>query len=189
MFANMEYSNLVSDRELVLLDTVRTPDLQSVSRAFHRAGPRQHLHYNPAAVRAAIVTCGGLCPGLNNVIRELTHSLYYLYGAHTVWGVTGGFNGFWGNKEGYDPIRLTLPMVENIHHEGGTVLRSSRGGFDLEKILQFLQDKKIDHLYVIGGDGTHRAAYKIAQECRERKMNVAVAGLPKTIDNDGTILK
>jgi 6-phosphofructokinase 1 len=75
-------------------------------------------------------------------------------------------------------------MVENIHHEGGTVLRSSRGGFDLSKILDFLRAKSIQQLYIIGGDGTHRAAYKIHQACCENNMNVAVAGIPKTIDND-----
>ena len=194
--ANMEYNRLVGPRELVLVDTtVRTDDHQhnhnnnnystttTFRRALHRAGPRQLLHFAPPTVHAAIVTCGGLCPGLNNVIRELVHSLYYLYGVRQVWGVTGGFNGFLG-KEGYDPILLTNSMVENIHHEGGTVLRSSRGGFEEAKILEFLREKKIDQLYVIGGDGTHRAAYKISQACRENKLNVAVAGIPKTIDND-----
>ena len=180
---NMEYNRLVGPREVVLVDTVRTDHMSFVSRAFHRAGPRQLLHFEPESVNAAIVTCGGLCPGMNNVIRELVHTLYYLYGVNEVWGVTGGFNGFLG-KEDYDPILLTNAMVENIHHEGGTVLRSSRGGFDETMILKFLRQKKIDQLYVIGGDGTHRAAYKISQACRESKMNVAIAGIPKTIDND-----
>jgi len=181
--ANLEYNRLVGARELVLVDTVRTENSPGLSRAFHRAGPRKLLHFEPETVNAAIVTCGGLCPGLNTVIRELVHSLYYLYGANEVWGVTGGFNGFWG-KDGYEPILLTNEMVENIHHEGGTVLRSSRGGFDQNKIMKFLRRKKIDQLYVIGGDGTHRAAYKISQVCQEHNMNIAVAGIPKTIDND-----
>jgi 6-phosphofructokinase 1 len=92
--------------------------------------------------------------GLNNVIRELVHSLYYLYGAKQVYGITGGFHGF--HKDEFKPIKLTNAMVENIHHEGGTVLRSSRGGFDIDKILDFLVAKDISQLYVIGGDGTHR---------------------------------
>jgi len=183
--ANLEYNRLVGARELVLVDTVRTESSPGLSRAFHRAGPRKLLHFEPETVNAAIVTCGGLCPGLNTVIRELVHSLYYLYGANEVWGVTGGFNGFW-EKDGYEPILLTNEMVENIHHEGGTVLRSSRGGFDQNKIMKFLRRKKIDQLYVIGGDGTHRAAYKISQVCQEHNMNIAVAGIPKTIDNDST---
>ena len=181
--ANMEYNHMVSDRELVLVDAVRKPGMQSVSRAFHRGGPRKLLHFDPSQVNAAIVTCGGLAPGLNTVIREVTHALKYLYGAKNVWGVVGGFNGFLG-KEGYEPILLTNELVENIHHEGGTVLRSSRGGFDETKILEFLKEKDIQQLYVIGGDGTHRAAYKIRQACQINNLNVAIAGIPKTIDND-----
>lgn len=181
--SNLEYNHVVSEHELVLVDTVRQPDQHSVSRAFHRAGPRTLLHFDPSSVKAAIVTCGGLCPGLNNVIRELVHALYYQYGAKAVWGVCGGFNGF-HDLPGYEPILLTNEMVENIHHEGGTVLRSSRGGFDIEKILAFLREKEIQHFYVIGGDGTHRAAYKIHEACLAQNLNVAVAGIPKTIDND-----
>lgn len=88
--ANMEYNDLISERELVLVDTIRKPGMKSISRAFHRAGPRKNLHFCPDSVNAAIVTCGGLCPGLNNVIRELVHSLYYLYGASKVYGIMGG---------------------------------------------------------------------------------------------------
>eukprot|EP00521_Asterionellopsis_glacialis_P008430 CAMPEP_0195285968 /NCGR_PEP_ID=MMETSP0707-20130614/3608_1 /TAXON_ID=33640 /ORGANISM="Asterionellopsis glacialis, Strain CCMP134" /LENGTH=634 /DNA_ID=CAMNT_0040345545 /DNA_START=209 /DNA_END=2113 /DNA_ORIENTATION=+ len=180
--ANVEYNQVVADREVVLVDTVRKLGMKSVSRAFHRAGPRKLLHFDPSKVNAAIVTCGGLCPGLNNVIRELTHSLYYLYGAQKVYGITGGFNGF--HDPDYPPVHLTNDLVENIHHEGGTVLRSGRGGFDIVKILEFIQDHDIQQLYVIGGDGTHRGAYAISQACQEQQLNVAVAGIPKTIDND-----
>jgi 6-phosphofructokinase 1 len=180
--ANVEYNKLTAERELVLADTVRKPGMKSVSRAFHRAGPRKLLHFDPAKVNAAIVTCGGLCPGLNNVIRELTHSLYYLYGANKVYGITGGFNGFHAPE--YPPIHLTNELVENIHHEGGTVLRSSRGGFDIDKILEFIKEKDIQQLFIIGGDGTHRGAYAISEACIANNLNVAVAGIPKTIDND-----
>ena len=126
------------------------------------------------------MTAGGLCPGLNNVIRELVHALYYLYGAKNIYGLTGGFNGF----HSYPPTRLTNDMVENIHHEGGTVLRSSRGGFDIDKILEFFEEHDINQLYIIGGDGTHRGAYAIHEACMERNLNIAVCGIPKTIDND-----
>ena len=181
--ADMEYSQLVEDDELVLVDIVRRTGMQAVSRAFPRAGPREKLHFDPRSVNAAIVTCGGLCPGLNNVIREVVHSLYYLYGAKSVWGITGGFQGF-SQQDRYPPVLLTNEMVENIHHEGGTILRSARGGFDIDKIIEFLQAKEISMLFVIGGDGTHRAAYKIHEACVDRELNIAVAGIPKTIDND-----
>lgn len=179
---DMEYNNLISNDELVLVDVVRKPGMGGVSRAFHLAGPREELHFDPSTVNAAIVTCGGLCPGLNNVIRELVHSLTYLYGADRVYGITGGFHGF--HSPEYEPVLLTNEMVENIHHEGGTVLRSARGGFEMDKILSFLREREIDQLYVIGGDGTHRGAYAISQACVENGLNIAVAGIPKTIDND-----
>lgn len=178
----MEYNQLISDKEYVLVDTVREPGMQSVSRAFYRGGPRKLLHFNPKTVNAAIVTCGGLCPGLNNVVRELVRSLHNLYGANQVWGVTGGFNGF--HNPDYQPILLTNEVVENIHHEGGSALTTSRGGLDIDKTLEFLQARNISHLYIIGGDGTHRGAYAIHEACMARKLNVAVAGIPKTIDND-----
>ncbi|EED95817.1 6-phosphofructokinase, partial [Thalassiosira pseudonana CCMP1335] len=148
-----------------------------------RAGPVEKLHFNPKNVNAAIVTCGGLCPGLNNVIREVTRALFHLYGIEgKVYGIVGGYKGFYDPKT--PPINLTVESVENIHHEGGTILGSSRGGFDMDKILEFIRSKKIRQLYVIGGDGTHRGAFKIHETCMEKGLHVAVAGIPKTIDND-----
>ena len=182
---DMHYSHLLTDDDIVIADAVRSPAMQSVSRAFVRAGPRERLHFDPVSTNAAIVTCGGLCPGLNNVIRELTHALQYMYGVDQVWGVRGGYHGFHTDADPeFAPILLTADMVEDIHHEGGTVLRSSRGGFDVDKIIDFLQKRNIQQLYVIGGDGTHRGAYAIHQACSKRNLNIAVAGIPKTIDND-----
>ena len=184
---DLQYSNLMTDQDVILADCVRRPGQQPVSRAFVRAGPRANLHFDPPMVNAAIVTCGGLCPGLNNVVRELTHALYYMYGVKQVWGVRGGYHGFHDDKqhdEDYQPVLLTPEKVEDIHHEGGTVLRSSRGGFDIEKILDFLSKRNIQQLYVIGGDGTHRGAYAIHQACMANNINLSVVGIPKTIDND-----
>ena len=99
------------------------------------------------------------------MIRELVHSLYYVYGVGgNVWGITGGFHGF-HDFQNYEPVLLTNIAVEQIHHEGGTILRSSRGGFDMDKILQFLKEKDISQLYIIGGDGTHKGAYAISEAC------------------------
>jgi 6-phosphofructokinase 1 len=149
------------------------------------SGPRKLLHFDPKSVNAAIVTCGGLCPGLNNVIREITNTLHQIYGiGGRVYGIQGGFRGFFDPSPHLQPLILTPELVEGIHHEGGTVLGSSRGGFDLEKIIKFLRDKHVNQLYVIGGDGTHRGAFRIHEGCMEHGLNVAVAGIPKTIDND-----
>ena len=184
--ANIEYNDLVGERELVLVDIRRKPAettaTKPISRAFHLAGPRKHLHFDPSKVNAAICVAGGLCPGLNNVVRELVHSLYYMYGADKVYGIRGGFHGFY--KPDYEPVLLTNEMVQDIHHEGGTILKSSRGGFDMDKILAFLKQHDIQQLYIIGGDGTHRGAYAIHEACRANNLNIAVVAIPKTIDND-----
>jgi len=170
--------------KIVLVDVIRTPqDTSNTSIAFYRACHRPNqLHFDPHTVRAAIVTCGGLCPGLNNVVREVVNSLRNIYGVKTVWGVTGGWNGFHNDR--YEPVPLTPAVVRHIHHGGGSFLRTSRGGFDVDKTIAFLQNRNINQLYVIGGDGTHRAAHKVHEACQERKLNIAVAGVPKTIDND-----
>mmetsp|Transcript_11777 Transcript_11777/g.27567 ORF Transcript_11777/g.27567 Transcript_11777/m.27567 type:complete len:539 (-) Transcript_11777:851-2467(-) len=179
-----EFNKLITNHECILGEVVRKPNQPTYSRAYVRAGPRKELHFDPKHTNAAIVTCGGLCPGLNNVVREIVNTLYSSYGIDgVVWGIRGGYRGFW-DFDNYKPVQLTTELVANIHHEGGTVLGSSRGGFDLEKILDFLKSKKITCLFVIGGDGTHRGAFRIHEGCMEKGMNVAVAGIPKTIDND-----
>jgi 6-phosphofructokinase 1 len=195
-YNRLQYSSYMSDDDIVLVDVVRRSKVPtSISRAFVRGGPREFLHFDPTMINAAIVTCGGLCPGLNTVVRELTHALYRLYGVQAVYGIRGGYRGF-HNAAGaaanhlallsspQGPVLLTLEMVENIHHDGGSFLKTSRGGFDLEQIIEFLTSRDIGQLYIVGGDGTHRGAYAIHQECRKRNLNIAIAGIPKTIDND-----
>lgn len=178
-----EYNKLIGPRECILANIRRGPGKSTVTRAFLRAGPRKELHFNPKTVNAAIVTCGGLCPGLNNVIREITRSLFYLYGIQgKCYGIVGGYSGFYDPKT--PPIELTPDTVQHIHNQGGTMLGSSRGGFDIDKIVDFIKKKNIRQLYVIGGDGTHRGAFKIHETCMELGLHVAVAGIPKTIDND-----
>lgn len=180
-----QYNKLIVENECILKDLVRKPGTNTRSIAYMRAGPRTTLHFDPEKVNAAIVTCGGLCPGLNNVIREITKTLYNSYGiGGKVYGIQGGFRGFYDPSPHLQPLMLTPETVENIHHEGGTVLGSSRGGFDLIKIIDFIQKHNICQLYVIGGDGTHRGAFRIHEGCIERGLNVSVAGIPKTIDND-----
>ena len=145
-----KYNKLITNHECIISDIVRKPNMQLHTVAYMRAGPRRHLHFDPTEVSAAIVTCGGLCPGLNNVIREITKTLHQLYGiGGKVYGIQAGYQGFDPEDPALDPVELTSELVEDIHHMGGTVLGSSRGGFNLEKILAFLKKKKIKQLYVI----------------------------------------
>lgn len=148
-----------------------------------RAGPKKVVVFKKGEVNAAILTCGGICPGLNVVIRELFMTLTYNYGVQNVYGIKYGYMGIYQDpKDSY--IKLSTELVKSIHKSGGTVLGSSRGGFDLDKIIEGLLINKINMLFVIGGDGTHRGILKIGEECMNRKLKIIVAGIPKTIDND-----
>jgi len=174
------YNNLVENEDEAVV--VHKLASNKICKLFIRAGPRKFCHFDPKNVRAAVVTCGGLCPGLNNVIREIVLSLYHLYGCSEVIGIRGGFNGF--HDPNLQPVLLNPKTVEAVHHHGGTFLGSSRGGHDLEKIINFIIQNDVNQLYIIGGDGTHRGAHKVSTECMRRGLNVAVVGIPKTIDND-----
>jgi 6-phosphofructokinase 1 len=148
-----------------------------------KAGPRENIFFEPRECAAAIVTCGGLCPGLNNVIRSIFLQLHHRYGVPTVLGVRYGYQGL-NPGNGTPPLRLTPEYVERIHNQGGTVLRSSRGPEDPVTIVNYLQDEGINLLFCVGGDGTQRGTHAIAMEVQRRKAAIAVVGIPKTIDND-----
>ncbi|CAI0425683.1 unnamed protein product [Linum tenue] len=147
---------------------------------FRRAGPRQKVYFDSDEVNACIVTCGGLCPGLNTVIREIVSTLYSMYGVKKVLGIDGGYRGFYARNT----INLTPKVVNDIHKRGGTILGTSRGGHDTKKIVDSIEDRGINQVYIIGGDGTQKGASVIYEEVRRRGLKVAVAGIPKTIDND-----
>ncbi|XP_021907755.1 ATP-dependent 6-phosphofructokinase 6-like [Carica papaya] len=147
---------------------------------FRRAGPRQKVYFHSDEVHACIVTCGGLCPGLNTVIREIVCGLYHMYGVTRILGIDGGYRGFYSKNT----ISLTPKVVNDIHKRGGTILGTSRGGHDTSKIVDSIQDREINEVYILGGDGTQRGAAVIYEEIRKRGLKVAVAGIPKTIDND-----
>jgi len=151
--------------------------------SFQRAGAREDIFFDPTKSRAAIVTCGGLCPGINNVIRSLVFELHYNYGLTSILGIRYGYQGL-NAAEGHPPIELTTVRVEGIHHQGGTVLGSSRGHQDPQTTVNYLVDNEIDLLFCIGGDGTQRGAHKMAAEIARRKLPIAIVGIPKTIDND-----
>jgi len=150
---------------------------------FEKAGARQQLFFQPAKTRAAIVTCGGLCPGTNNVVRSAFNQLYYRYGVREVLGIRYGFQGL-NPSSSTPPIPLTPEYVEGIHREGGTELGSSRGPQNVALMVDFLQAREIDILLCIGGDGTQRGAHAIWEEVERRGLRIAVVGIPKTIDND-----
>jgi 6-phosphofructokinase 1 len=184
------FQEILGVDDYILADISRLSSKQSApSNAYVRAGPRRVTHFDPSQVRAAIVTCGGLCPGLNNVIRELVHALVKLYKVTEITGITGGYVGFSG-KPGYEPVKLDIEAVKDCHHQGGTILGSGRGGLEpgdpksVQAALDFLTRRGINQLYIIGGDGTHRGANQLAAACKERGLNIAVVGIPKTIDND-----
>ena len=127
----------------------------ATSIKFLKAGPRKDIFFNPDEVKAAIVTCGGLCPGLNVVIREIVMSLWYNYEVKEIYGIKWGYKGFYTDIE-KNWIKLHPSTVSHIHKEGGTMLGSSRGGFDGDKIINALLEKGISQVYIVGGDGTHR---------------------------------
>ncbi|KAF3529070.1 hypothetical protein DY000_02037102 [Brassica cretica] len=151
---------------------------------FRRAGPRQRVYFDSDDVVACIVTCGGLCPGLNTVIREIVCGLSYMYGVKKILGIEGGYRGFYARNT----IDLDLKTVNDIHKRGGTILGTSRGGHDTTKIVDSIQDRGINQVYIIGGDGSQKGAAAIFEEIRRRGLKVAVAGIPKTIDNDIPII-
>lgn len=150
---------------------------------FEKAGPRERILFEPGATRAAIVTCGGLCPGLNNVIRSACLELRQNYGVAEVLGIRYGFAGL-NAAVGEPPIALTPEFVDGIHSLGGTVLGTSRGPQPPATMVDFLAARDISILLCVGGDGTLRGASAIAAEARRRNLAIAVVGIPKTIDND-----
>ena len=147
------------------------------------AGPHRKIFHDPANTRAAIVTAGGLCPGLNNVIKGLVEVLAFDYGVKTIYGFRYGYAGLIPDFN-YDPILLTPDIVDTIHEEGGTMLGSSRGQQDTSRMVDTLERMGINVLFAIGGDGSLRCARDVSNECRARGLKISVVGIPKTIDND-----
>jgi 6-phosphofructokinase 1 len=154
---------------------------------FELAGPRARLFFDGKNTRAGIVTCGGLCPGLNNVIRSLFLELHYGYGVSEVLGFRGGYSGL-DPDCGTEPITITPEFVDCIHQQGGTVLGSSRGPVDISRAVDNLIARGVNILFTIGGDGTQKGANELYQEARKRGHALAVVGVPKTIDNDVTFV-
>ncbi len=148
------------------------------------AGPRRKIYFNPAHVHAAICTCGGICPGLNNVIRAIVRCLWYRYGVRRISGIRYGYQGLLpSSKEA--PMELNPDIVDDIQEKGGTILGSARGGGErTSDIVDTLERMNVNMLFTIGGDGTQKGAAAIAEEIKKRGLKISVVGVPKTIDND-----
>jgi 6-phosphofructokinase 1 len=155
----------------------------SPPQSFEQAGPRREIFFNPAEIACGIVTCGGLCPGLNDVIRAVTLTLTFSYGVKHIYGFRYGYAGV-AQSQGIEPVLLTSEIVERIHEQGGTFLGSSRGPQDIGDMLEKLEHLNVRILFAVGGDGTLQGASLIAKEARQRGLNISVVGIPKTIDND-----
>jgi 6-phosphofructokinase 1 len=150
---------------------------------FELAGPRSRLFFDPAVTKAGIVTCGGLCPGMNNVIRSLFLELFFIYGVKEIVGFRYGYKGL-DPASGIEPMVLTHSGIDDIHQEGGTILGTSRGPVNISAAVDNLIKQKINILFTIGGDGTQKGGYEIYKEAQRRSYPLAVVGIPKTIDND-----
>jgi 6-phosphofructokinase 1 len=181
-------ANFVRDDQRVVYNIETSNDSSGATLAsmglLEKAGPREFIFFDPAKTHAGIVTCGGLCPGLNNVIRATVMTLWYRYGVRHVSGIPYGFRGLLPDSP--LPIRpLTPQVVSDIHRSGGTILGSSRGGGErTREIVDRMEELGLNILFAVGGDGTQKGALRIAEEIERRGKKMAVVGIPKTIDND-----
>lgn len=176
-----EGERILFDANLKNLQECKEKGEQPIS--FEKVGPLEHIFFDPGKTKVGIVTCGGLCPGLNNVIRGLVMELYYRYSVKRVFGFKYGYEGL-SPDFGHEYVELNPKTIENIHTLGGTILGSSRGQQDITKIVDNLDIMNINILFTIGGDGTLRGAHAISEEIKKRNLKISVIGIPKTIDND-----
>ncbi len=180
-------ADYVRDDRMILHDIEVGTDQEVPNAAtglLELAGPRERIFFAPDRVHAGIVNCGGLCPGLNNVIRALVLTLWHRYGVRRISGIRYGYQGFLTGRSA-QTLPLDVDAVRHIHHLGGTILGTSRGGGErTAEIVDALQKLRLDMLFTIGGDGTQKGALAIAREAAARGLQLAVVGIPKTIDND-----
>jgi 6-phosphofructokinase 1 len=180
-------TTFVSDDDRILIDinvkrACRSPE-EDPPPSYEPAGPREHVFFDPSKLKCALVTCGGLCPGLNDIIRSIVLELHYGYGVRNILGVRYGLRGFIP-RYGYDMMALTPAEVVNIHERGGALIGSSRGPQDIDEIVDTLERMNIGVLFMIGGDGTLSAATSISDTVLRRRLKIGIVGIPKTIDND-----
>lgn len=189
----LNITNFTSDDKRLLFDCYRDSYAESkngegLPLSLELAGPRKNIFFDPNRTKAAIVTCGGLCPGINDVIRSITMELFYRYGVKDITGIKYGFRGLIPEC-GHEPIQLSPEIVKDITHIGGSFLSCSRGHQDIDKIIESLVHLQINILFCIGGDGTMRAVQEITTRILKRNLKIAVVGIPKTIDNDLNLIQ
>ena len=178
----------VSDEEKVMIN-IKLADIASMVAdgasppAFELAGPRRKVYFDASKLRCAVTTCGGLCPGLNDIIRAIVLELHYRYGVKRIYGVHHGLEGFIPDYN-HDFLDLTPERVTTIMNMGGSILGSSRGAQEIDRVVDCLEVNHIGILFMVGGDGTLMAASKIAETITQRNLKISVVGIPKTIDND-----
>ncbi len=183
--SHLPYRTWADDKKIqIMVDDDLSESLSSPCRAtFELAGPRRKLFFDTSRAKCAIVTCGGLCPGINDVIRAIVMEAHHAYHVPSILGIQYGLEGFIP-KFKHNPTELTPAKVADIHRFGGTILGSSRGPQPPDEIVDALERSNINALFVIGGDGTMKAAMAISAEVRRRGLKISIIGIPKTIDND-----
>jgi len=177
----LDDERIIMDPNIRYYEECRKKNIEPLS--FEKAGPKEFVYFDPSKTKVAIVTCGGLCPGLNNVIRGLVMQLNSRYGVKRIVGIKYGFQGFIP-KYGHETVDLEPETIDYIHMHGGTVLGTSRGPQDVSEIVDAMERMNINILFAIGGDGTLRGAQAISDEITKRGLKISVACIPKTIDND-----
>jgi 6-phosphofructokinase 1 len=187
-----DFNYIQDDERIVMRSTIKyynecvRDNIEPIS--FEKAGPKEMIYFDPVKTKVAIVTCGGLCPGLNNVIRGLVMQLYSRYGVKRIVGIKYGFEGLIP-RYGHEIIDLIPDEVEDIHMFGGTILGTSRGPQDVSEMVDALERININILFTIGGDGSLRGSQAITEEIEKRGLKIAVGAIPKTIDNDINLIE
>ncbi len=185
---NSSMKHFISDDARVLADMTpagiqKCYDEGTPPPSFELAGPREYIYFDPSKLKCAVVTCGGLCPGLNDIIRAIVLELHYNYGVKNIYGIRHGLQGFIP-EYGHSVVELNPAAVAGIQDMGGSVLGSSRGNQDIGMVVDCLERMNIGLLFMVGGDGTLKASKAIVDEISKRKQKISVVGIPKTIDND-----
>jgi 6-phosphofructokinase 1 len=180
----------IEDKNVLVPSTLQElqPYLNHSIPTFEQAGSRQEIFFDPQAledgsISCGIVTCGGLCPGINDVIRSVVLTLHHAFKVKTIYGFRYGYAGL-VEQNNFEPILLNPQVVSDIHFDGGTFLGSSRGPQDLGLMIETLKQRNVGILFTIGGDGTLRGASALAQEISKQTLPISIIGIPKTIDND-----